>query len=158
MAKTEFTVVPGRPEVVVSGVFNTRKANVYRACTDSSLIPQWWGPANLTTKVEKHELWQGGQWRFVQHDRQGKEFVFRGVYHTVIPAERLTYTFEFEGMPGHVMLVTDTYAEADGKTKWTEQSVYQSVEDRDAMIDTGMENGERESMDRLETLLEKMKK
>jgi uncharacterized protein YndB with AHSA1/START domain len=158
MAKTEITIVPGKQEIVVSRVFDTLKSHVYRAYTDASLILQWWGPGYLTTKVEKNELWQGGQWRFIQYDKQGKEFAFRGVYHTVITGEKIIYTFEYEGMPGHAILVTETFAESNGKTTVTEHSVFQSAEDRDEMADTGMEDGKRESMDRLESLLEKMKK
>jgi hypothetical protein len=45
-------------------------------------------------------------------------------------------TFEFEGMPGHVIVerVTFEEEEQDGKTKLTSESFFQTVEDRDIML------------------------
>ena len=70
-------------------------------------------------------------------------------------------TFEFEGLPekGHVSLETARLEELPGgKTKLTIQSVFQSVADRDGMMQGGMEGGVKESHERLDELLEKMKK
>ena len=80
---------------------------------------------------------------------------FHGVYHQITPPERLVYTFEFEGMPGHVMLETVSFADYEDKTKVTDQLVFQSVEDRDGMLSAGMESGQSESMERLAELLVK---
>ncbi len=71
------------------------------------------------------------------------------MYHEVTAPERTVQTFEFEGVPGHVLLDTARFEDFDGKTKLTQQSVFQSVEDRDGMVQSGMEEGSTESMDRL---------
>jgi len=76
--------------------------------------------------------------------------------HAIVPPERLVYTFEFEGMPGHVMLETVTLEEHDGKTKLTVTSLFQTVEDRDGMLKSGMEAGAAETMDRLAELVTKV--
>ena len=68
-------------------------------------------------------------------------------------------TFEFEGLPerGHVVLDTMRLEELPGgRTKIMIQSVYQSVEDRDGMIQAGMEHGLNEGYERLDELLAKM--
>ena len=44
----------------------------------------------------------------------------------------------------------------DGKTKWTTHSLFKSAEDRDGLIQSGMESGMRETMDRLAELVESM--
>jgi uncharacterized protein YndB with AHSA1/START domain len=59
-------------------------------------------------------------------------------------------------MPGHVIVNTATFEEHQGRTKVTVTSVYQSVEDRDGMIRSGMERGANESWDMLEELLPKL--
>lgn len=100
------------------------------------------------------EVTTGGTWRFIQRDPQGGVFAFHGVYHEVIPAERTISTFEFEGMPGHVILETTTFEEQEGKTTVKSISVFQSVEDRDGMLQAGMEMGTRESSERFGELLE----
>ena len=75
------------------------------------------------------------------------------MYHDITLPERLIYTFEWEGMPGHVLLETVTFKDQDGKTRLTDISVFQTVEDRDGMLQSGMEGGAAESMDRLAELL-----
>jgi len=40
-----------------------------------------------------------------------------------------------------------TFEDIDGKTKLTKKSVYESVEDRDGMLKSGMEEGTTETMD-----------
>jgi uncharacterized protein YndB with AHSA1/START domain len=52
-----------------------------------------------------------------------------------------------------VLLETVTLEEVDGRTKLTDQSVFQSVADRDGMVQSGMESGATETMDRLEELI-----
>lgn len=98
----------------------------------------------------------GGIWRILNRDVDGNEYAFHGVYHEVTSPARLVYTFEFEDLPGHVLLGIVTFEEQDGKTKLTEKSVFESVEDRDGMLKSGMEEGGFETMDRLAELLAKV--
>jgi uncharacterized protein YndB with AHSA1/START domain len=158
MAKTEYQIEPGKQEIVVTRVFDAPRDLVFKACTDPNLIARWWGPRRYTTTVDKMEVRPGGAWRFVQMDDAGHEFAFHGVYHQISAPERTVQTFEFEGVPGHVLLDTATFEEHDGKTKLTQQSVFQSVADRDGMVQSGMEEGSTESMDRLAELLAELLK
>jgi uncharacterized protein YndB with AHSA1/START domain len=78
----------------------------------------------------------------------------------VLPPERIIQTNEFEGLPeaGHVSLDTARFEEIAGnRTKVTSQSVFQSVADRDGMVQSDMESGLKESYDRLDELLDRMK-
>ena len=43
-----------------------------------------------------------------------------------------------------------------GRTRLTTQSIFQSVADRDATLESGMEEGLKETYDRLAELLKKM--
>jgi len=147
---------PGVQEIVATRVFDAPRELVFKAITDPNLIPQWWGPRSLTTTVDKMEVKPGGIWRFVQRDAGGNEYAFHGVYHGIESPDRIVYTFEFEGVPGHVLLETVTFEDQDGKTKLVDQSVFQSVEDRDGMLMSGMEEGAAETMDRFAELLAKV--
>lgn len=149
----EFLTPAGCPEVIVKHTIDASPKEVYKAVTDRRLIPKWWGPERLKTKVTKMDVRPGGKWRYVQRGADGKEYGFHGIYHEVIPAKELVYTFEYEGMPGHVSMETMTLEPKDGKTSLTERVVFQCVEDRDGMIKDGMETGEKESMERLEKLV-----
>src|SRR5690606_31340072 len=115
----------------------------------------------LDTSFETFEPVSGGRWRFVQKDQDGNEFAFRGVHHDVTFPERIIGTFEYEGLPesGHVILETTRFEALPGdRTRLVSQSVFQSVEDRDGMIASGMEHGVVEGYERLDALLEKKQK
>jgi uncharacterized protein YndB with AHSA1/START domain len=154
-SKLDMIAEPGKHEFTLTRKFKAPRALVYQTYTDAAAIPQWWGPRGLTTVVDKMEVKPGGQWRFVQHDSEGNEFGFHGFYHQVIPSERLISTFEWEGLPGHVLLETTTFEDYEGGTKVVSSSVFQTVEDRDGMLQSGMEGGAEESLERLTELLEK---
>jgi uncharacterized protein YndB with AHSA1/START domain len=109
----------------------------------------------LNTAVHKMTAMPGGIWRFVQTDKGGKEYAFHGVYHEITIPERLVYTSEYEGMPGHIALYTEDLNEEDGSTIITTRVVFQSVEDRDQLLQWGMEEGVREMTRRLNELLAK---
>ena len=146
--------LPSDREIVMERVFDAPRELVFKAYTDPNLIPKWWGPRKYTTTVDKMDVRVGGAWRFIQRDADGHEYAFNGVYREIAPPERLSYTFEFEGMPGHVLVETVTFEERDGKTKVIVTSLFASVEDRDGMLHSGMEQGANESQDRLAELLE----
>jgi uncharacterized protein YndB with AHSA1/START domain len=154
MGDTEFVIEPGRQDVVMARVFDAPREVVFQVVTDSDLVPRWWGPRYLTTRVDRMEVRSGGHWRFVNVDARGREYAFRGVYHDVVAPERIVRTWEFEGTPAEVALETITLEDVDGKTRYVAQSVHQSVEARDAIVRADGPRGGRESMDRLAEVLE----
>jgi uncharacterized protein YndB with AHSA1/START domain len=151
---------PGKQEIVITREFNAPRGVVFKAFTDPKLYEKWIGPRELTTKIDVFESVDGGSWRYVQKDPEGNEFAFHGVNHEVLPPERVIGTFEFEGMPekGHVLLQA-VYLESlpDNRTRMISKSVFLSVEDRDGMMQSGMEEGVNDSYNRLDELLEIMK-
>ncbi len=142
-------------QVVMERVFSAAKDAVFRAYSDPNLIPLWWGPANLTTTVEKMDFRPGGMWRYVQRDGDGREFVFHGIYQEILPSGCMASSFEFEGTPGHTQMVSAIFEDMQGQTKLTSRTTFQSAEDRDAALDSGMEASAGDSMDRLAALVEK---
>jgi uncharacterized protein YndB with AHSA1/START domain len=78
------------------------------------------------------------------------------VFHGEATIDGMVQTFEFEGAPGHVQMDTVTFAEAGGVTTVRTNSVFQSVEARDAMVSSGMADGMGQGYDRLEELLAKL--
>ena len=76
--------------------------------------------------------------------------------HESIAPELSIQTFEFEGMPekGHVIMETSRFESLPGRrTRLTVQSVFQSVADRDGMLQSGMERGVLDSHERLDEIL-----
>ncbi|MBF6613918.1 MAG: SRPBCC domain-containing protein [Chloroflexi bacterium] len=86
---------------------------------------------------------QGGAWRFINRDAEGNEYAFHRFYHPIASPKCVVQTFEYEGEPGCISLETSQLEEQSGKTLMTKIAPCQSVEDRDAMIQSGMEWKER---------------
>jgi uncharacterized protein YndB with AHSA1/START domain len=145
----------GDREIHVERIFNAPRERVWKAMTDPALVAQWWGRGNKLV-IERMEVERGGHWRYVEHSDHGVHG-FEGRYREVTPPERIVYTFEWDGMPGHVTL-DDTRLEdlGDGRTKVVTTSLFMTAEDRDGMLQSGMEGGMNESYAALDRVLANM--
>jgi uncharacterized protein YndB with AHSA1/START domain len=155
MSDLKVVADPASHEIVITRSFDAPRDQVFKAFTDPEAVARWWGLRDSETRVDELEARPGGRWRFVSRDSNGGEDAFHGVYHDAVAPERIVYTFEYEGMPGHVLLETITFEERDGRTLMTDSSVFQSVADRDGMLASGMESGAAQSMDQLDEYLAK---
>jgi uncharacterized protein YndB with AHSA1/START domain len=143
----------GQREIVTQRVFDAPRDRVFQAFTNPELIPRWWGPRGVTTTVDKMEVRVGGDWRFVCDGPDGTT-AFRGTYREISPPGLVEQTFEWEGMPGHVLVERAEFEDlGDGRTKVTTRSLFHTTEERDGMLASGMEGGLTESYERLDELL-----
>jgi uncharacterized protein YndB with AHSA1/START domain len=156
MAEIQITADAGVPFIDVTREFDAPRDLIYRAHTDPELLAQWLGPRNLEMIVERWDVRDGGAWRYIHRDPAGNEYGFHGVFHGTASPDGMTQTFEFEGAPGHVSLGTMTLEERGGRTTIRVHSVYQSVEDRDAVVESGMSEGMTQGYDRLEELVARL--
>jgi uncharacterized protein YndB with AHSA1/START domain len=148
---------PSDLEIVMTRVFDAPRELVFEAHSSCEHMTQWWGPRGYEIASCEIDFRPGGAWRVVHRGPDGEEYGFRGEYREIVRPERIVWTFEFEGMPGHVSVETMTLEEHDGKTTFTATSVYDSVEDRNGMLESGMESGAVETMERLDEYLELLK-
>ncbi|HTZ86595.1 MAG TPA: SRPBCC family protein [Solirubrobacteraceae bacterium] len=146
---------PSDREIVNERVFNAPRERVFAAYIDPDLLARWWGPRGTTTTVEQLDPRPGGVWRFVvRDDADGRLNAFKGVFREVSPPERIAQTFEWEGLPGHVVLEAATFEDlGEGRTRVRGTSLFHTSEERDGMLASGMEKGLGESHDRLADLL-----
>ncbi len=158
--KVTVTAEPGKQELFIIREFDAPRELVYKAHIDPKLYVQWLGPHGYEMILETFEPVSGGKYRYIHKDKQGNEYGFHGTFHEM-SEELMIQTFEFEGLPerGHVVLDTMRLEELPGnRTRVVIQSVYQSVEDRDGMVQSGMETGVREGYERLDDILAEAKK
>jgi uncharacterized protein YndB with AHSA1/START domain len=154
--KTQVTVEPAKQELFITREFDAPRELVYKAHIDPKLFVQWLGPHGYEMVLEEFEPVSGGKYRFIHKDKDGNEFGFHGSFHTMT-IDNMVQTFEFEGYPGHVSLDTATLeALPNNRTRLTIHSIFQSVSDRDGMVQSGMEKGVREGYERLDDILAKM--
>ncbi len=153
MAGATTVTTPTAREIVTERVFDAPRERVFATYTNPALIPQWWGPRRMTTTVDQMDLRPGGSWRFVMREADGPEIGFNGIYREVTPPERIVQTFEWEGMPGHVLVETHTFEELGERTRVKTTSLFHTTEERDGMLASGMEGGLTETHERLAELL-----
>jgi uncharacterized protein YndB with AHSA1/START domain len=143
---------PAEREIRIERIFNAPRERVWRAMTEPELVAQWWGRGNKLV-IERMEVERGGHWRFVEHSPEGVHG-FEGRYREVTPPEREVHTFEWDGMPGHVVVETVILEDlGDGRTKVVNISLFHTTEERDGMLSSGMEEGLNQSYAALDRLL-----
>src|SRR5438046_2130260 len=135
--------LPSDREIVLTRVFEAPRWLVFEAMTKPEHLVRWWGPRSSTLVVCEVDFRPGGTWRYVLRGPDGKDFRFRGVYHEIVPPERLVCTecFDEPSLGSPEWLATVTLDEHDGKTTLTSRILHPSVEARDGHLHSGMEPG-----------------
>jgi len=145
---------PRDREIHIERIFNAPRERVWQAMTDPELVAEWWGRGNKLV-IEKLEVKKGGHWRFVEHSDEGVHG-FEGRFREVTPPERIVQSFEWDGMPGYVIINTSTLEDlGDGRTKLVTTSQFYTNEERDGFLQSGMEGGLNQSYEALDRLLAK---
>jgi uncharacterized protein YndB with AHSA1/START domain len=154
MTKATITTPTDR-EIRIERIFNAPRDTVWQAMTDPKLVVQWWGRGNKLV-IERLEVERGGHWRFIEHGPEGVHG-FEGRFREVTPPKRVVQTFEWDGMPGHVIVETATLEDlGDGRTRLVNTSLFHTTEERDGFLASGMEGGLNESYAALDKVLAKM--
>jgi uncharacterized protein YndB with AHSA1/START domain len=147
---------PTDREIHIERIFNAPRDRAWRAMTNPTLVAQWWGRGNKLV-IDRMEVERGGHWRFVEHGRDGVHG-FEGRYREATPPERVVQTFEWDGMPGYVAIETVTLEDlGDGRTKVVNTSLFHTKEERDGILQAGMEKGLNESYAALDKVLGSLK-
>lgn len=143
---------PSDREIRIERVFDAPRDRVWRAYTDPDLLARWWGRGNELA-IERWEPEKGGHWRFVEHGPEGVHG-FEGRFREIVPQERIAQTFEWDGMPGYVVIDTAVFEDLDGeRTRVVSTSLFHTTEERDGMLGSGMEDGIAQSHAALDRLL-----
>ena len=151
--ETEIIVDPQVPLVRIIREFDAPREKVFRAHTDPDLVVQWLGPRSHEMKIDHYDCRTGGSYRYV-HVSDGMEYGFHGSFHEVRPSELIVQTFTFEGQPDGVALERLVLEDlGGGRSRLTATSLVDSFEGRDAFVSSGMEEGIRESYERLDEVL-----
>lgn len=152
------TAEPGVPFIDTERELDAPRELVFRAWTEPELLKQWLGPKRLSMRVDEFDCRDGGRYRYVHIEEDGTEYGFHGVFHGEQTPDSMLQTFEFEGAPGHVSL--DKLVLEDlggGRTLVRTHSVYQTVEGRDAMVQSGMADGMSQGYEQLDELLARLR-
>ena len=151
--QTLITIDPDVPLVRITREFDAPPAKVFQAHAEPELVCQWLGPRRHEMRIDHYDCRTGGSYRYV-HASDGNEFGFHGSFHEVRPGELIVQTFTYDGMPDGVALEKLIFEDlGGGRTRLTTTSLVDSFQDRDSFVASGMEEGVRESYERLDELL-----
>ncbi|WP_127503746.1 SRPBCC family protein [Actinoplanes solisilvae] len=144
---------PDDTTIVMSRTFDAPRDLVFACHTQPEHIRHWWGRGNPLDVTLDFQV--GGKWRFVEH-ADGQEHAFRGEVKAIDAPNGFTWTFEYEPMPGHILTENYVFTEDGGRTTVTSTSTFDSKDDRDGMLQSGMESGANESYEALDAYLLKL--
>ena len=142
----------GEREIRIERIFDAPREKVWRAFTDPTLVARWWGRGNKLV-IERDEVKKGGHWRYVEH-HEGVADGFEGRYAEVTPPVRVVRTFEWDGMPGHVIVEHMTMEPlGGGRTKISITMQFHTPMERDGFAQSGVEGGVNQSYAALDRVL-----
>lgn len=143
----------GTPFIDIVREFDAPVSALFDAHRDPEKIKQWLGPDGYAMEIEHYDFTTGGRYRYV-HISDGEEYRFNGVFHTVRVNEFAVQTFEYEGFGDVVAIETLTFEDLAGdRSRLRIHSTYPSVESRDGMAQSGMEDGLSQGYRKLDELL-----
>jgi uncharacterized protein YndB with AHSA1/START domain len=153
---TAKVTLPADDQILITREFNAPRHLVYKAWTTPELVRRWWHAKRGEVTVVEIDLRVGGRWRYVMVADDGTEVGFHGEYREIVPDERIVSTETYEGLPEGVSeedgstVNTATFADANGRTLVTLLIEAANKESRDAIIESGMEDGLQDALDLLE--------
>jgi uncharacterized protein YndB with AHSA1/START domain len=152
---TATVTVPSDQEILITREFDAPRHLVYKAWTTPELVRRWWSGHQGEMTTCEIDLRVGGRWRYVMVADGGFEVAFPGEYPEIVPDQRIvtTQVYELPGAPeDEGVLNIVTFIETDGRTTLTLLVQARSKDERDAILDSGMEVGLQEQLELLEQL------
>ena len=146
------------PVIIMTRTFDAPLDLLWTVWTQAQHVAYWWGPREDNTIVE-YDVRKGGKWRIVSSMSDGSEVVFFGTYLDVRPKTMIRNTFVVEGMyeEDDRFYEEHNFEERDGKVYYRSVAKLESFEQRQAVIDSGMEWGANASMAKVDEILERLK-
>lgn len=144
-------------KIAMTRHFAAPKQAVFEALTTKEALEQWWGPNGFTTEVPTLDVKPGGTWHYCMRSEEWGDAWGIATYKEVTPYGRLVLTDAFSDENGAIIPPESTVTielNEDGEgTRMTWTSEYPTREDRDKVVEMGMEEGSVETMDKLEAFL-----
>ena len=152
--KTKINAEDGKQELAITREFDLPLELLFKAYVEPDIVEQWMG-----TKVLKLESKKHGSYQFETTDAKGNVvFQANGVIHEFNPSRKITRTFEMENTPFGVQLEFYEFEKlTDGTSKLNMHVIYESVAQRDQMLQLPFAQGVNMAHNRLQDIVSKLK-
>lgn len=157
---SEIATISGDREIVGTHLFDAPREAVWKMWTDRYHVAQWWGPKGFRTTIEKMDLRPGGEWRFIMHGPDGRDYRSRVIYREIQQPERLVYENSPDAESEPVSFITTvTLTEEGDQTRVHVRMLFPTAAERDHNVKTyGSVEGLRQHLGRLADYVAKAKK
>jgi uncharacterized protein YndB with AHSA1/START domain len=142
--------LPTEDQILITREFDAPRRLVFKAYTTPELVRHWWHANRGEMTLCEIDLRVGGKWRYLMTACDGPEVGFHGEYREIVPDERIVSTEVYEGAPDAEALDTVTFTGTGDRTTLTILVQHSSRENRDAQINSGMEEGLQDALDLLD--------
>jgi uncharacterized protein YndB with AHSA1/START domain len=150
--KTKIHAEDGQQELTVTREFDLPLELLFKAYVEPEIVEQWMG-----TKVLKLESKKHGGYEFETTDPKGNKHRFSGAIHDFSPNRKIIRTFEMEGKPFGVQLECLEFQSLTGNTsKLTMHVIYESVAQRDQVLQLPFVQGISWAHNRLQDIVSKL--
>jgi uncharacterized protein YndB with AHSA1/START domain len=152
--KTKINAETGKQELVITREFDLPVELLFKAHADPEIVEQW-----MTSKVVKLESKKHGSYQLEKTDDKGNVvFQANGVIHEFIPNQKITRTFEMQDTPFGVQLEVYEFEKlTDDTSKLNMHVIYESVAQRDQVLQLPFAQGINWAHNRLQDILNKLK-
>lgn len=160
----DFIVDKENSQLTLRREFLANRQLVWDCYTKSELLNRWFAPKPLSTKTKSMEFEEGGHWHYAMVDQNGTEYWGYTEYIVIKPIDYYTSLDAFSNEKGEV---NKDLPRAKWKVDFIEKGEkalvettvkYNSFKDLEAVIQMGMEQGMRLTLEKLDELLETLTK
>ena len=152
--KTKINAEDGKQELVITREFDLPVELLFKAHVEPEIVEQW-----MTSKVVKLESKKHGSYQLEKTDDKGNVvFQANGVIHEFIPDQKITRTFEMANTPFGVQLEVYEFVKlTDDTSKLNMHVIYESVAQRDQVLQLPFAQGLNWAHNRIQEVLSKLK-
>ena len=148
---------PNDTEIRTERILDAPPERAIDCFSDPDTLCEWLGPDGYEMKVEKYDFQPGGEWKYLHIAPDGSEYIFFGEFLEIDRPTHMSQTFNFvmEPQPPASIDRADFIGIEGGRTRLVGLTTFESREDRDGMLQSGMEQGMNEGYNKLDGLLAK---
>lgn len=137
---------------------------VWDCYTKSELLDQWFAPKPFTTTTKSMEFRDGGHWHYAMVDPDGNHYWGRTEYRNIRPIDAYQTLDAFSNEAGEINMElpranwTVTFSDKGEHAVVETVVTYASLADLETIINMGMEEGMKSTLECLDELLLTFKK
>jgi uncharacterized protein YndB with AHSA1/START domain len=137
-------------EIAATRTFDAPRELVWRMWTDPRHVAHWWGPTGFTNTIHDMDVRPGGEWNFIMHGPDGRDYTNKIIYREVTQPSRLAYSH----VSGPLFEAEIDFIDRGEKTEVRMRMVFESAELRNRVAEEyGAVEGMHQTMDKLQATL-----